>query len=190
MHGRCATTCGALIAMLALGGCAAMLPRGDARTDRPWHSYVQAHDAYQAIEPYATTLAQLQQRGVDPESTPNVQLLSYADILRDLVPAGGDGLPLDRGIRDCLRRQRACVGYAIAQRHVENRRVGNFWADFLNFRRETQTRGWQYRMLLLSVDGTIVYKTWGGEPHIAQDAVTRNPLGPLQSLGPSVVRRY
>ncbi len=181
---------GAAASILLLGGCASLLPRGAARTDRPWGSYAQAHAAYAAIIPYVTTLAALRSRGVDPDSTPNVQLLSYADILRDLVPAGGDGVALDRGIRDCLREQQLCVGYAIAQRHVENRRIGNFWADFLNFRRETRTRGWQYRMLVLSVNGRIVYKTWGGEPHIAQDSIERNPLGPLQSIGDTVVRRF
>ncbi len=175
------------VAALMLGGCASLLPRGDVHTERPWQDYAQAHAAYKAIRPYRTTMAELRRRGVDPDRTPNVKLLSYADILRELVPAGANSVPLDPGIMDCLHRQHDCVGYAIAQRHVETRRVGNFWADFLNFRRETRIRGWSYQMLVLSVNGKIVYKLWSGEPNIAQDQVDRNPLGPLQSSGDALV---
>ena len=175
------------VAALMLGGCASLLPRGDVHTELPWQDYAQARAAYKAIRPYRTTMAELRRRGVDPDRTPNVKLLSYADILRELVPAGANRVPLDPGITDCLHRQHDCVGYAIAQRHVETRRIGNFWADFLNFRRETRTRGWAYQMLVLSVDGKIVYKLWSGEPNIAQDQVDRNPLGPLQSSGDALV---
>ena len=174
-------------AALLLGGCASLLPRGDVHTELPWRDYAQARAAYKSIRPYHTTMAELRERGVDPDRTPNVKLLSYADILRELVPAGSNSVPLDRGIEECLQRQHACVGYAIAQRHVESRRIGSFWADFLNFRRETRTRGWAYQMLVLSVDGKIVYKLWSGEPNIAQDQVERNPLGPLQSSGDALV---
>jgi len=176
--------------LLLLGGCASLLPRGEAQTGKPWSSFDQAHAAFERIQPYVTTTEQLRAEGIDPLTTPNITILSYADIVRRLVPPAGSDVALDPGIRDCLRAQTACRGYEIEQRHIQRRRVGNFWLDFLDFRRETVTSGWRFDMLLLVVDGRVVYKLWGGQPDIAETEVTRNPLGPLQGFGQSVLGRY
>ncbi|WP_298294255.1 hypothetical protein [Thiomonas sp.] len=175
-----------LALLLALGGCASLLPRGAAQTSKPWTDFSQAHAAFERIEPYVTTTAQLKADGIDPLTTPNVIILNYADIVRRLVPPSGSDVPLDRGIRDCLLAQAACRGYEIEQRHIDRKRVGNFWLDFLDFRRETVTTGWRFNMLLLVVDDRVVYKLWGGQPEISETEVTRNPLGPLQGIGQSL----
>ena len=173
----------ALGSLAALLGCSSLLPRGQARTERPWESFEQAHQAYASIHPYSTTLEDLQGLGIDPLRTPNLTVLSYADILKQLVPASSGDVGLDPGIRDCLRQQRHCKGYAIDQRYLDRKRIGNFWLDFLDFKRETVTTGWRFRMLLLVVNEKVVYKTWGGQSEIVESDLTRNPLGPLQSLG-------
>ena len=177
---RTALGIGSVVALVA---CSSLLPRGEARTEKPWDSFERAHDAYASIQPYVTNIADLQRLGLDPLRTPNLTVLSYADILRQLVPAASSDIGLDPGIRDCLRNQRLCKGYAIEQRHLDRKRIGNFWLDFLDFHRETVTTGWRFRMLLLVVDNKVVYKTWGGQSEIAESDSTRNPLGPLQSLG-------
>lgn len=176
--------------LLLLGGCASLLPRGEAQTSKPWNDFNQAYAAYERIEPYVTTTAQLKAEGIDPLTTPNVIILNYADIVRRLVPPAGSDVPLDRGIRDCLSAQAECRGYEVEQRHIDRKRVGNFWLDFLDFRRETVTTGWRFNMLLLIVNGRVVYKLWGGQPEIAETEVTRNPLGPLQSIGQTLRPQY
>ncbi|MDE2175814.1 MAG: hypothetical protein KGJ54_11090 [Betaproteobacteria bacterium] len=174
----------------ALSGCAALLPRGEAQTSKPWSNFSQAHAAYERITPYRTTTGQLRQEGIDPLTTPNITILNYADIVRRLLPPSGNDLALDPGIRDCMQAQTACRGFEIDQRHIDRKRVGNFWLDFLDFRRETVTTGWRFNMLLLVVDDRVVYKLWGGQPEISEVETTRNPLGPLQGFGQSVLGRY
>ncbi|MDD4887957.1 MAG: hypothetical protein PHO64_13735 [Thiomonas sp.] len=175
---------------VALGGCASLLPRGAAQTSKPWSDFSQAHAAFERIQPFVTTAAQLREQGIDPLVTPNITILNYADIVRRLLPPSGNDIALDPGIRDCMQAQTACRGYEIDQRHIDRKRVGNFWLDFLDFRRETVTTGWRFNMLLLVVNDRVVYKLWGGQPEISEVETTRNPLGPLQGFGQSVLGRY
>ncbi len=179
----------ALWASSLIAACSSMLPHGQAHTDRPWGSYEQARQAYVSIEPGRTTFAELRAAGLDPTAIPNVKLLSYSDLLRRLVPPTSD-VRLDPGIRECLNAQRECEGFEVAENHVTHQRVGNFLMDFLDFRRETHTTGWNFDMVVLVARGRVVYKTWSGEPTVSQDSSTRNPLGPLQGLGASGLGRF
>ncbi len=174
----------ALAASAALSGCASLLPSGEAQSPKPWASFEQAHGVYERIVPQQTTLADLHHLGIDPNSTPNLTILSYADIVSRLVPPSREA-PLDPGIRACLDVPNQCHGYEITQKLVQNRRVGNFWADFFAFKRQTDTSGWRFSLIVLTVGDRVVYKTWGGQPKIEEQSVTRNPLGPLQGLGES-----
>lgn len=176
-----------LTALATMSGCASLLPRGDSVNERPWDSFEQAHAMYQRIRPHQTTLAELRAMGIDPTATPNVVTLSYTDMLHRLVPPS-EHIELDPAIAACLQRQEHCRGYLIEQRHVETRRVGNFWLDFLNFRRDTATHGWRFSMLLLVVDDRVVYKIWGGEPSMVDRQLEVNPLGPLQGMSISALR--
>jgi hypothetical protein len=98
-----------------------------------------------------------------------------------------DRATLDKGIRQCLDAGRACYGYAIGVKKVERDRVGNFWLDALNFKRETSTKGWSVDALMVFVDDVLVYGLVGGQPTIKQYDVQRNPLGPLQGWGDQVI---
>ena len=39
----------------------------------------------------------------------------------------------------------------------------------------------------LDEDDQVVYRSWGGQPSIDETDVKRNPLGPLQDIGPSTI---
>ena len=67
-------------------------------------------------------------------------------------------------------------------------RIGSFWLDSLNFRRETTTTGWRVDALLVFVDDTLVYQLVGGRPSINESDLRRNPLGPFQSWGEQSLR--
>lgn len=66
---------------------------------------------------------------------------------------------------------------------LHRQRVGSFWLDSLNFRRETVTTGWRVQALLVFVDDALVYQLVGGQPTILERELRRNPLGPLQGWG-------
>jgi hypothetical protein len=181
-----------LAAGLLAAGCAQLLPRARAEVESPWKTFDDARAAVERIEPYRTTAAQLKALGIDPYATANVQLLTYSDIvLRFPISATFPMEKLDRGLRECLEAGKECTGYAVAVHETKRDRVGNFWADALNFHRVTDITGWSFNALVLVVGGRAVYVTWGGQPMIREQEMTRQPLGPLQGWGealPGIVR--
>lgn len=173
--------------VLLLAACSGMLPQGEKRVVSHWESYTAARDAFDRIEPYSTREEQLEALGFSPRQQPNVEILNHADIAERFfaVAMNPDNLP--PGLRECLQRCESCYGYEVDRRVTHDRRYGNFWADFLNFKRKTETRGWSFNALVVLIDGQVVYKLWGGTPEIHEYRDETNPLGPLQGVGPSMV---
>ena len=68
-------------------------------------------------------------------------------------------------------------------KHLNKKRVGNFWLDSLNFRRETRSTGWTFSALIVLVDDLVVYTLTVGQPSVTETDVVRHPLGPLRSWG-------
>jgi hypothetical protein len=170
--------------VVALSGCAALLPASKKETVSEWGSYDQALKSFAAIEPYKTTRADLNASGLDPRVNPNITVLHYADVVQRFAAAALlKPEEMDQGIRDCLRAGRKCSGYAITVKKLDRNRVGNFWLDSFRFKRETVTAGWGVDALLVFVDDLVVYELVGGQPHITEYEEERNPLGPLQGWG-------
>ena len=96
---------------------------------------------------------------------------------------------LDGGLRDCLRKLQKCTAFEIEQNYIHRERIGNFWFDFLNFRRETRSTGWKFNAIIVLDDGLVVYKVWSGKPNIRELEDSRNPLGPLQGIGEATLRQ-
>jgi hypothetical protein len=194
---KCSRTAGNVMrlgwVMLMVGGlyaCAAALPRSESKVASPWSSFTQAKQAYDDITPYSTTEDDLADFGFSPRTRPNVRILNHADLAERfalLSLQSPESLP--RGLRDCLVRSADCMGYEVDQREIHDKRYGNFLADFFNFKRKTETRGWEFQALLLLVDDVVVYKLWSGTPQIREYSDKTNPLGPLQSIGPDMVPR-
>lgn len=176
-----------LLAVALLGaGCTAWLPRSRSDTQTRWHSYDEARATIDAIVPYQTTRADLAARGIDPGDSA-VTLLSHMDIA-SRFPMGGlvSTDEIDPGIRDCIRSGKRCNGYLLTIRHLQRERVGNYWLDAFNFKRETEVSGWTFNALVILVDDVAVYSVWGGQPRLRETELNRNPLGPLQSWGERV----
>ena len=169
---------------LALAGCASLLPTSDALTQTPWGSFDEAMRIYNSIDPSKTTVADLKVMGLDPFAQHNITILSYADLIRRFAPPGTSSLAaLDAGLRKCIEAMQGCVGYEIEQRETHQDRVGNFWLDFLNFRREVLTSGWRFTATLVIDGDLVVHKVWSGQPSIHAVEHSRNPLGPAQGIG-------
>lgn len=172
--------------LLALGGCSGLLPRGEAVTEGPWKSYAEAQATFDKIMPDQTRVDELKALHFDVQNSPNITILNYSDILQRFIPTPAlDPRNLDGGVRACLTAKTACIGYEVNQKVVHRHRHGNFWLDFLNFKRQTDVKGWRFSGMLLIVGDVVVYKLTGGQPVIHEQEDSRNPLGPLQGLGES-----
>lgn len=155
------------------------------KTQSPWRTFEDAKRAFDDIELGNSDRNAVHRLGFDPSSTPNVHILNYSQIASAVLPGGRlvPDEPLPTGIRDCIQAQGRCVGYQLEENRIKKRRVGGFWTDFMNFRRETSITGWRFKALVVLVDDQVVFKQWSGQPQIRETAVKRNPLGPLQGAG-------
>lgn len=172
------------LAVLAMAGCAQMLPTARSEVSSPWHSFDDAKKAIERIEPGRTTTAELGAQGIDPYANPNVQLLTYSDIVLRFPTNGTLGAgKLDHGLRECLEAGKACTGYAISVREVKRDRTGPFLLDALRFKRVTEVTGWNFNALILLVGDRVVYTLYGGQPKVHEMETTRQPLGPIQEWG-------
>lgn len=172
--------------VLFLAGCGTLLPRGESVVESPWHSFADAQQTFDSIVPYKTTVEDLRKLKLDPLQNPNITLLNYSDVLRRFIPSPATNMQdLDAGVRDCINAKSVCKGYEVDQKTITRRRYGNFWADFLNFKRKVNIAGWRFNGVILIKDDLVVYKLTGGQPVIHELEETKNPLGPLQGIGES-----
>ena len=167
-----------------LGACTSLLPNSTSQTKTPWQTYADAESMYSKVIPNRTTQSELHALGIDPMNTPNVALLSNADVLRRVAANGAvDVRMFDNKLQACLTKRVDCVGYEVEQTMMNKKRVGNFFADFLTFDQQTEMTGWNFRAIFVIQDGVVIYKLWSGKPQIKEMARNRRPLGPLQNLG-------
>ncbi len=177
----------ALSLALLLGGCSSMLPKSLSESPT-FQNFDDARKAIESLQPKKSNLATLSDIGISPAKQPNTLILTHSDIVRKVV--NGSVLTkedLDPGIVTCLDARDACRGWEVNVARIAKARTGNFWADFLNFKRRTETTGWRFNALILMVNDVVVYRAWGGQPVVNEVDVNTNPLGPFQDMGPAVV---
>jgi hypothetical protein len=167
-----------------LSACTTLLPESKNEVVSSWTSYDDAVKSLATIAPYTATRGEVHGMGLDPSRNPTITVLHFADVLQRFAAAALiKPEDVDRGIRDCLHAGKQCSAYAISVKKLQRNRIGNFWLDSLNFKRETVTKGWSVDALLVFVDDLLVYELVGGQPTISEYEVRRNPLGPLQGFG-------
>lgn len=168
-------------------GCGSLLP--SAHTESPtFQTFDDARQAVEALVPSRSGLAELTERGLTPDKQPNTVILTQADILRKVFNGGVLGKDdLDPGIVTCINARTACRGWELNVARITKARTGNFFADFVNFKRRTETTGWRFNALVLLVNDVVVYRGWGGQPVVNEVEVNSNPLGPFQDMGPSTI---
>lgn len=170
-----------------LGGCSAMLPQS--RTESTtFASFEEVRAAFDRLEPMKSDTHTLRVNGFNPAEHPNTKLLTHSDVVRLFVPSALlRREDLDPGILACLQARDECHGLAIDAAKISRRRTGNFFTDFANFHRRTETTGWRFYGTILFVNELVVYRSWSGQPRVNEVEITRNPLGPLQDVGPSLL---
>ena len=168
-----------------LGGCGHLLPHESQSVQAPFADFAAAEGAVERIVPFETTPAELQSLGFDLRG-PNVVQIPYPELVDRLAPNPSVPLAeLDSGIRECILSRMACEAYEFKLGQETHRRTGGFWADFLNFERTTEVRGWSFQALIVMKGGVVLFRNPGGEAHIARTQHQSNPLGPLQPAGES-----
>jgi len=174
---------GALV-LLALAGCASLLPRGHSEETSPFRSFEAARDALERVEPYRTTVEEMKALGFDTHASTNVREIPFPQLVSHLVQT--PFLPLadlDPGIQECIAVRHRCRAYQFHFSRIARQRTGAFALDILNFKRITQTSGWRFEgTVLVRDDNIVLFRNHGGEPKLESTEVEGNPLGPLQSL--------
>jgi hypothetical protein len=161
-----------------------MLPAAKQDATNPWVDFEAAKASFDQIIPYSTDLATVRSLGFDPDKTANMQVLNQAQVVSAVLPSPMlERSAIPKGILDCMKVQEACTGYLMEPSKIDQKRVGNFFLDFLNFKRQTLTTGWKFSALIVVVDQMVVYKQWTGQPKIETTDLRTNPLGPLQGMG-------
>jgi len=169
-------------------GCSSLLPSGETVKKSPWKLFDEAKASFDKIIINQTTNDELVQLGFDPHSTPNIAILSYLDVRRLF------DYELDRnefyheGVNLCVKARESCRGYDVEIEDIHKKRIGNFWLDLFVMKREEQTTGWRFRALILLVEEKVVYKLWSGNPMLDETKAKKNPLGPLQEMGSSLIK--
>ncbi|MEW6500798.1 MAG: hypothetical protein ACOY8P_12290 [Thermodesulfobacteriota bacterium] len=164
-----------------LAGCSTMLPVSKTDVESTWESFEQAKEAFDRITPYQTTRLDLTALHFDPFKTPNIEILTYLDIVQHFMPNTSIRVEdMDLGVQECIRAGERCQAYVIKVKKIRSERHGSVFLDLFRFKRQTHQTGWQFTALLVMVDDVVVYKLWSGKPQIDEELYRKNPLGPLQ----------
>jgi len=163
-------------------GCASLLPSGKTTINSPWQDFDSAKADYDKITPGITTLEELNSRGFDPHTVPNIRILNATDTINIFMQNPSMRMEnLDPGVQKCAEVKTRCTSYRIEPSIVNSKRIGNVLLDLLTFKRHTVSTGWEFRGLIILVDNVVVYKDpAGGRPSLNMEEVQVKPLGPLQ----------
>jgi len=177
-----------VISFLALcSACSTMLPSGKEVVKSPWTSFDDAQAAFDQVIPNETNIDELSELGFDPHKTPNIKILNYLDVRQLFKYRPGDDAHYHPGVVACMRAREACLSYDVDIKDIDKKRVGNFWLDVFVIKRKEHRTGWQFKALFLIVDNQVVYKLAGGSPQLDETRTKKNPLGPLQEVGPHLI---
>lgn len=164
-----------------LVGCSSVLPTETNQAKYPWETFEEVVKAYDNIEIGKTKLEDLKINGFDPESTANMMILSYLDVVNRFSPIlEKEDLP--EGVQACIKAKENCVAYIATPANIKRKRIGNVAMDLFGFKQETKVTGWRFEAVFVMVDGVVSYKLWNGTPEIEEYNKKTTPLGPAQSL--------
>lgn len=170
-----------LLSLLVLCGCSSMLPVAKSTVESPWLSFEEAKSAFDKVVPYQTSRDELIRLNFDPYNTPNIEILTYLDIIQRFMPNPSFTInDMDQGLQECIAAKNGCQAYEVKLQKIHTQRYGNVFLDLFRFKRTAHQSGWEFSALLVLKNDVVVYKIWGGKPKIDTDTYRKNPLGPLQ----------
>ncbi len=164
-------------------GCKSLFSSSAQRTRTPWQNFDEAQTAYEKVVPHKTTISELKELGFDPNTTPNIKILTYLDLIQRFIPNSSITLnDLQPDVRSCIESKDCCHAYEMELDMTDSKRYGNLALDVFGFNRKTKTTGWRFKALVIVKDDVVAYKIRSGEPNVDRLERKTKPLGPLQEL--------
>lgn len=173
---------------IVLAGCGGVLPHESSKDTAKFQTYDELMSAYAGVVPGKTRLTELPALGLDMHTIPNIEVLSYTDIVNHFLPS--ESMKLEQAppaARRCMEAQERCSAYIIHLQNSQTSRNGGVVPDLLGIERDTVKSGWSAKIVLVLLDNVVVYKEISGLPNIEEHNDTSQPLGPLQDLGQDIV---
>ena len=172
-----------LLAVVLTTGCRSLLPSDSTRSRTVWTNYAEAQVAFDKIQPHQTTHAELRRLGFDPDTTPNIKVLTYLDLIRRFLPNASVSMAdLHPDVRQCIENKEGCQIYELDLMVTRGHRYGNLFADMFGFMKKNHITGWDIKMLIIVKDDVVAYKLRSGEPQIDRYEKKVKPLGPFQEM--------
>jgi hypothetical protein len=174
--------------LLCLAGCGGVLPHETNVDSSKFQTYDQVTASYGGVHLGQTRLNELPALGLDTQTSPNIEVLSYTEIVNRFLPAKTVTLQqAPPGVRLCIEAQYRCSAYVFHLEHSRKQRSGSVVPDLLGIEQNTVNDGWSAEIVLLLEDDLVVYKVISGTPHTQDRHEKTRPLGPFQDLGRIVV---
>ncbi len=178
------TNCLLYLALVLLTtGCKTLFSSEGSQTKSVLQNFDEAENAFNKIITHKTTVDELKQMGFDLETTPNVKLLTYLDIIERFIPNQSitkADLPLD--VLACIESKNGCHAYELTLEVTRSKRYGNLCLDVTGFQRKTHITGWTFKSLIIIRDNLVTYKLRSGQPKVDRLEKRVKPLGPFQDL--------
>jgi hypothetical protein len=174
--------------LIVCGGCSTLLPSKSTSSQAQWKSYQDIETLANHIHA-GQTLDDLKTLGIDVKNTPNMESLTHLDIAKrfGLIGRRDESLVIPAGVKKLMDAAEKGKGYELTVESTQHNRLGSFWADFLQFRKNVHTTGWTFSMLLIVVDDKVEYVLYKGNPNIDKLEKEKNPLGPFQKISGYII---
>ena len=79
-----------LALVLTTTGCKSLFISSGQRARTPWQNFDEAQTAFDKVIPHKTTVGELKNMGFDPNTTPNIKILTYLDLIQRFIPNASD----------------------------------------------------------------------------------------------------
>ena len=169
---------------ILLGGCGGLLlPSQSEVGSTSFDSYRSVHNAFERIALRQTSMQEMSDLGFDAQTTPNVAVLSYLEIVERFMPNSSMAFDhLDPAVQECIMARTLCEGYVFKVEHHDFQRTGSLFLDIFGFVHTVRETGWTANVLVLVQNGRVTHKLLSGEPNVQVVRDDVQPLGPMQNL--------
>ena len=171
-------------------GCSSLLPERGTVSNSQWESFDDVKASFGNIAPGLTTVQDLKERGINLETMPNTKQLTYIEVARRFGMIGFKPDPrikIPRGVIKLVQAGERGKAYSLKVSNLSTKREGNLLLDILRFKRVKHNTGWEYEVLVITVDNVIEYVLYAGNPNVDIVESERNPLGPFNSIDAGTV---
>lgn len=172
----------AAVAVAMTAGCASVMPSSTERTTDgvKWTSFADAERFTQSIVEGRSTLDDLAANGLDLRGadSQNAKRITPTVFIEQF---GTNPTVMPSGARRCSLAIDRCTGYVFTKQELQKKGKGNIILRLTGFKKESDVTGWEAKLVVLLLDGVVVYKELGGTAMVSREESGTNPLGPAET---------